>query len=142
MTDVKDRILWCRNKTRHPHWEAMVPAGTYWLGDPCYCIDNQNVWMNLCSQWFSGDGYERNPLVHHGDHFVLGFSTQHGDGCYADNYGFEYGVDAGMIGLVPVGFADKDPGGLSRKVVFEKPTYCERTPEGVLTFGRFRINTD
>lgn len=143
--------------------EITVPAGEYWLGDPCYSVRNED-WM----PWLEAANYEDERFVLWAkipgtEHWVLGLSTQWGDGCFTDEQGNEYGVDAGLIGLVPVahnpttnfrldenGVNEFGVGGIARKVVFDRPTRCFIDTEGVafregthhvLTFGSIRIET-
>jgi hypothetical protein len=77
-----------------------VPAGKYVLGDPCYAVP-QELWSDACD---TSDCFTRPIGIVSRDgtrHKVLGFSTKWGDGVYRGSNGFEYGVDAGLIGLVP-----------------------------------------
>lgn len=116
-----------------------VPAGTYQLGDPCYTVPD-DAWMPLLE---SCGYFEDSPIGTLPDGTkVLGFSTQYGDGSYRDNRGNSYGVDAGMIGLVPV--PDDTPLGPRNDgmvVKFNKPTVCHRNPNGTLQFGNIVIKT-
>lgn len=133
-TKEKARII------RVQSWKVEVPAGTYYLGDPCYSIQNNDTWSKVCDGWFNGNEYGQ-PLAEIGDSFVLGFNTRHGDGVYYDQNGAEYGVDSGTIGLVPIELADCDPGRLCQKVTFKHRTICTRDDEGTLEFGKYRIVT-
>lgn len=85
-----------------------LPPGRYWVGDPCYAITNDGddigIWFRLCDDMFAKEGGERGAAVAHdkesGFWFVAS-STAHGDGTYEGSDGRTYGVDAGMIGVVP-----------------------------------------
>ncbi len=121
-------------------FKVTVPAGTYWLGDPCYAVP-QDLWMTLLD---SCDYFTDNPVgtVTGSDgrqYHVLGFSTAYGDGCYEDQHGNEYPVDAGMIGLTPVGLVESYPHGC-KLVEFTEDTLCTWY-EGVMKFGSYKINT-
>ena len=71
-----------------------MPAGDYYVGDPCY-VFNKSTWTNYTAvgagvvQTFNG-------------HKCVSFYTKYGDGLYQDNEGFAYEVDSGTIGMIPV----------------------------------------
>jgi len=73
---------------------VVVPKGAYILGDPCYVVPNAD-WGALLASC----NYFNEPVGSVGDFKVLAFGTKWGDGCYPDNKGNKYGVDAGLIGL-------------------------------------------
>lgn len=111
-----------------------VPAGRYFLGDPCYCFSTR--WSEVLerSKYFD-------DVLKEGRRFAMAFNTTHGDGTYLDGKGMEYPVDAGMIGLVSVVMAEINPGKASRIVRFKQPTECF-TEGGKLHFGDIVIDTD
>jgi len=113
--------------------KVVVPKGDYYLGDPCYIIQDSD-WDNLLE---SSDCF-RKPVGIVRTFQVLAFSTAFGDGEFKDNYNNSYSVDSGLIGLVPVEF---NPEADSTKVSFKKPTIC-RSVEGVLIFGNIVIDTN
>jgi hypothetical protein len=103
-----------------------LPAGTYYIGDPCYVIKDED-WMqalnetnffNLCASPEAVRKREFNPknlrngafLYHAKDHdfhyHLAASSTKFGDGDYpCKNNGCEIGkcgVDAGLISAIPV----------------------------------------
>lgn len=124
--------------------EATLPAGTYYIGDPCYSLPN-HLWMT----WLEAADYENehDVLVANVDGFpVVGVGTEHGDGTYPDQRGNHYAVDAGLIGLVPVQLVDRETaaGNASlgvHKVKFEHPVKCYRDHAGVIHIGEYRIET-
>ena len=69
-------------------------------------------------------------------------NTAHGDGVYHDQFGNEFGVDAGMIGCIPlelVGNFDPRDG---CAVEFTEPFTCGYEDEGgVIRIGEHRIPT-
>lgn len=98
-----------------------VPAGAWFIIDPCYTFahDTQGFtqWRALLSS-SAMFGYDDNqpggigtiPVPDSTDAAgapvqvqlsVAAVSTAHGDGVYYDTDGHAYGVDAGMIGVVP-----------------------------------------
>lgn len=103
-------------------WRAEIGgAGTYYVGDPCYCMGGQK-WMEFLRAWYrdpeafiDGDGNSApkdNPLnasvveTPEGKAFIM--STGFGDGCLADSDGNTYGIDSGTIGVVQVGLVNRD----------------------------------
>ena len=120
---------------------VVVPPGKYFLGDPCYAVPD-DLWDEL----LESNAYFEIPVGKAGGHDVLGFSTAYGDGTYEDQYGHAFPVDAGLIGLVPVALVNEKeiaeytelPG---IWVEFTTPTTCSSN-NGVLTFGKYHINTD
>lgn len=116
-----------------------VPAGTYVLGDPCYCFaDDSGTWEELLEI----TDYFRQPLAELLEGIVLGFPTAHGDGIFFDNDGYEYPVDSGMIGLVSIELVEKAHfNRTGRVVVFDAPTECKLN-DARLKFGKYVIDTD
>ncbi len=123
-------------------WTVTVPAGRYFLGDPCYAVPNE-YWMPLLE---SCEVFEGSPVGQANGLQVLAFGTVWGDGTYYDQHGASYPVDAGLIGLTPIALAQQHNDfeqleGLGCIVNFDSPTTCTKA-EGVLTFGPFSIDTD
>ena len=123
---------------------AIVPAGTYYLGDPCYAIIDED-WgplLDACNYFQDGNGEI------HGFH-IVGLSTAYGDGTYLGTDNVEYFVDAGMIGLVPIEYLEtRAPRRLkellrcsyARFITFDKETVCTNE-NGYLQFGKITIDT-
>lgn len=127
-----------------------VPAGRYFLGDPCYAVpDNAGQWDTLldsCGHFGLDDGPQSSPVGTVLGHQVLGFPTAHGDGAYFDQDGNEYPVDAGLIGLTPeVLYRQVEDQDWLRKagmiVDLAEETLCT-TDGSLLVFGTHQINTD
>ncbi len=130
-------------KIKSTFFVVEVPAGKYFLGDPCYAVADKD-WHGLLD---SCGYFEDSPIgtIPNTDRKVLAFSTMYGDGSYQDQYGNEYGVDAGMIGLTPlVDEFDKKQllESLGLIVEFTRPTKCSNKTEGVLEFGKYSIDTN
>ena len=77
-----------------------LPAGKYYIGDPCYVID-EDRWSDFVDASFGSDQkgiavteFDGHPMYAHG--------TAYGDGCYLGSDGVRYGVDAGMLSVVPL----------------------------------------
>lgn len=115
-----------------------MPAGEYYLGDPCYAVPNER-W----TEWLEAADYTRQNVLRADldGQPVLGFSTLYGDGVYPGSDGHEYPVDAGLIGLVPVAVAGDDwDERLGRKVTFTDTVVCQYE-RGLLRFGDITIDT-
>ena len=80
-----------------------IPKGEYFIGDPCYCFGDD--WDTILDKtdFFKEEYYYRNKLL-------AAFGTKYGDGTYLDQFGNEFPVDAGMIGIVPVCMITKEGG--------------------------------
>lgn len=114
-----------------------VPAGAYYLGDPCYTVPN-DMWMELLGTCdFFGV-----PIGTVGGQQVVAFRTAWGDGLYQGSDGFQYPVDAGLIGLVPIALNPAfDRQDLVTLVVYERATECSTDGAGGLMFGGVEIDT-
>jgi len=106
--------------------QVTLDAGEYWLGDPCYCIKDED-WM----PWLEECEYETETnlvgAIPGTEHEAVGFATSFGDGVYPFTIDgeeeFELGVDAGMIGFVPVEYNEKPKyEALVTKVKFDRMT--------------------
>ena len=124
----------------------VFPAGNYWIGDICYAIKDSK-WKGMIKST-GCFGLEMNSKVknwndgcftYNGEKcFVDG--TAYGDGCYLDNHAKEYGVDAGLIGIMPLGACDGDSlnGGHPIRFEYDFEVYADN---GVFYFGDVIINT-
>ena len=120
---------------------VLIRAGQYVLGDPCYTTPDDD-WLPLLE---SCDYFRGSPVADiGGGKTILGFGTMHGDGCYYDNFGSSYPVDAGLLGLVPIEYAQLNEGKLypDHIVNFDKDTRAIDNGGGRLIFGQYTINTD
>ena len=119
--------------------KVQVPAGEYYLGDPCYFFTHDDWGKVLQSCHTFSDPIGKSP----NGRPVLGFSTAHGDGVYEGSDGFAYGVDAGMIGLIPVDGITREKDEVERlcnKVKLPAKTICKNN-RGRMTFGSIEIDT-
>jgi hypothetical protein len=132
-------------------YEITVAAGQYYLADPCYVLDNEEIYDGLIEQDLEIDN-------------LVILDTIHGDGMFLDQFGNEYGVDSGQISLIPVSVSDckvlnkrtpikKHRGGITMQektltrnplvtvqmVTFTKPTKVSRK-NGVMHFGAIEID--
>ncbi len=115
---------------------VIMPAGRYAVGDPCYHLglSNSREWDAFLEQQQEGHAGE------FGGRTAWAADTAHGDGEYYDDEGRNYGVDAGMIGVVGMLEGEQVPDGMW-EVVFERPFPCGRGG-GVIVIGNLRIDTD
>ena len=78
-------------------------AGTYWIGDPCYVFPNsgpqEHYWDDILDK---ADFFSIPCEVTVDEVTVLAGSTRYGDGSYMGNDGIGYGVDAGLLGIIPL----------------------------------------
>lgn len=130
-----------------PVGPVMMPAGEYYIGDPCYVIADQD-WMTYLDTW------PAHPNPHIG--WVDGAAryknmtcfqagTAYGDGEYKDNKGRKYGVDAGMLGIVPLALCEptkKEMRELGRVAKFDKPFRVYRDEDYTFYFGEYTIPTN
>ena len=117
-----------------------IPAGNYYVGDPCYSVPG-DLWM----PWLEAADYETSSREHVlvadiDGKPVVGVSTAFGDGVYRGSDGFNYPVDAGLIGLVPASIAKAATSNLRNLVEFKEPVTC-RYDGGTITLGHIRIET-
>ena len=127
--------------------KVKVQAGTYYVGDLCYVIKSNDMWSKVGSAMYPNGGNDsvEGQIVVDG-HEMISYSTMYGDGTYYDNFGNEYPVDAGLIGLISVDAIEKINGGpvdmtLGNVVTFEEDFVCD-SEDGVLTFGNIIIHTE
>ena len=75
-----------------------------WIGDPCYVLQDE-LWDDVCEQIFKGGHKEVGHVItvnYNGTEIsFIQCGTAYGDGCFNSNTGFEYGVDAGCLAIVP-----------------------------------------
>ena len=122
----------------------MMTKGEFWMGDLCYVIDDR--WDEICSCLFSKKNSSRAGgefELEDGIKFAL-YSTAWGDGCYSDNKGNNYGVDAGVIGCIKVTDLHKMGEGVSSLGTVHIFTEDFETgyDNGTIFFGDVRIETD
>jgi len=119
-------------------------AGKYVLGDPCYCFGHEKESDDLWCDLLDSSSFFERPIGNVNGVKILGFHTAFGDGCYIGSKGFEYGVDAGLIGLVPFDFAISQIGTIKEDlhtiVEFSEDFVCSND-NGVMKFGDIIIDT-
>jgi len=82
-----------------------------WIGDPCYVIQDE-LWDDVCAQIYKGGHKEVGHVItvnYNGNELsFIQCGTAYGDGCFSSQTGFEYGVDAGCLAIVPEELIHKD----------------------------------
>lgn len=119
-------------------------AGKYYIGDICYAILDQN-WDKLIEET-GCFGLDTNSNVNWDGRFIYNSqvcfvdSTAYGDGVFFDNEGREYGVDAGLIGIMPIKACDGDSMNGGNIVEF-KTVFRVFANNGSFQFGNITIET-
>lgn len=80
-----------------------LPAGKYYIGDPCYVID-ERLWSDFCNVTMRGDEdiAMNGCIIDFQGHKCFVCATNSGDGTYTDQMQREYDVDSGLIGAIPM----------------------------------------
>lgn len=125
-----------------------LPAGSYYVGDPCYAIgaDGTSEWTDLVHQLCAST---QGKHIQQGAHRWKGqqmwlHKTSYGDGGYYDQHGREYSVDSGMLAAVPAALCNRYPLArlerLGKIVIFHEPFACSYR-NGLFKIGHIRIQT-
>lgn len=122
--------------TSDKNFTITVPAGTYWLGDPCYSVPD-DLWLTLLN---SCEFFDL-PVGTVNGHKVYASPTAYGDGEYVGTDGSSYPVDSGLIGLVPEALVTEEPSGLSRKITINH-NFLFGYEDGVILIDTIKIDTD
>jgi len=132
--------------SRNTFKSARLPKGKYFVGDPCYVIQDKE-WDEVgeATGWFGADAsinakeFDGTFMTKNG----MGFadSTAWGDGCYTDIKGkFYIPVDSGLIGLVPFTDDMEFKPYLGQVVEFEHDFDVE-AHKGSFVFDKYVIET-
>lgn len=113
----------------------MIPAGEYYIGDPCYVFSEAD-WDTICRQ------DSKNVHEIHGKKFAD--ASTGGDGSFLDTNGNSYSVDSGSLGVVPIDlvFNQEDALRQGRIVVFETPVLFKYIEDELLVIGDIVFNLD
>lgn len=120
-----------------------LPAGKYYIGDPCYAFDDS--WGDVLKET---DFFYAEPCTIGTSRLAAG-STAYGDGEYYDQENTAYPVDAGLIGALPINLLKRDgklnpkkikEDNLGRVVEFKEPFMVEIN-NGFFRFGHIEIDT-
>lgn len=142
-----------------------LPAGSYFIGDPCYAIPDKDWGDVLDATCFFGLYEDEKAMTGDGDYQdkedqggvfewkgfkIAAHSTAYGDGVYASNIGTGFSVDAGLIGAVPGALVSEaielgettleQLDRLGKMVTFDKPVRISYS-EGTIKIGDIEIYT-
>jgi len=131
-----------------------LPAGQYYVGDPCYVIADEK-WSDFLDAWDTQlgrdhDGHRISGIFEFEGHQVFAGYTAHGDGTFD-----HFPVDSGTIGVVPISLVSKrniseeglwdfkqiEEQGLGEFVTFDEPFEADEA-EGTFYIGDMEIETD
>lgn len=116
-----------------PKLDNFLPAGEYFICDPCYVVPNEK-WDDFCEQLFSQNDNEIKQIKID-DFLIQCQNTAFGDGRYFDDSYNGYDVDAGLIGATPKAI---NPDATNYEVfTFDEPfqvIYNDETDEGRIEF--------
>lgn len=114
-----------------------LPAGKYYIGDPCYVFDES--WDRLLE---STNYLQNKGPVDFDGYTLFAYSTAYGDGTYTDQHGNEYPVDAGLLGAIPIELIEV-PSGEEDGTILDAPNGLEVYHDnGTFYFGDIIIKTD
>ena len=94
-----------------------LPPGKYYVGDPCYVFQDE-TWGRLIAE--AQEPMLHGDIVEFDNRQLWAHSTMYGDGIYEDQNGVEYGVDSGIIGIIPIELID-DPAGEENGLIIDFP---------------------
>lgn len=118
-----------------------MPSGEYYVGDLCYVMHDR--WDELCNLTIQDNKVLNGEFtLSDGTRFAL-FSTMYGDGCYEDQIGNQYPVDAGLIGCILLkDISPSEMENIKHGKVHVFPQYFTPIEEdGVIVFHKIRIDT-
>lgn len=132
----------------------ILPAGIYFIGDPCYLID-WDSWDKIgeATNWFGCDTRKTEPpvdwddgLYHWNGKPCFASHTKYGDGCYLTTRGKrEIWVDSGTIGATLFdGNPPADAGmgfWLGGVIEYHQKPFEVWEEDGVFHIGKIKIDT-
>lgn len=130
-------------------FRATLPAGKWWIGDPCYVFPHDgpmgNKWDELLDEvdFFETLSYGD---LDDGKIKVWAASTAYGDGRYVGSNGKAFPVDAGLIGIAPmetVEYLNRTDNDLEYCGAFVefKESFVVESRNGNFFFGHIGIDT-
>ena len=127
-----------------------IPAGVYYIGDPCYPFSSSDGWNDILEK---SDYFAKTMIMHNG-HAVGAFGTAHGDGSYIgkmpEGRMHEFPVDSGLIGFVSINLIPPDFIASLRSgeevcgalVEFSDPWTASSWKDGIIRIGHAFIDTN
>lgn len=126
-----------------------LPAGTYYIGDPCY-VFNDDYWSDICNKLFANEDWKNMNKIVINETFIYMASTFYGDGEYKDQFMNSYPVDAGLLGIVPISIIQENNKISVDDIIskhlgviktFDSDFEVFRDEDGVFYFGDIIIDT-
>jgi hypothetical protein len=115
-------------------------AGKYYVGDLCYVLNDR--WDEFCSLTISGRHVLDGTFALKDGTTFWTHCTMYGDGSYRDQQGRDYGVDAGLIGVISIEDMDREPFCVSGGQVIEfKHAFEPYYQNGTFYIGNVVIKT-
>ncbi len=113
-----------------------VPAGTYYIGDPLYVLDeelSEDIFGEM-EAYISGLYRKKDST----DFFFLA-RTGCGDGEYEGTDGSIFWVDSALIGIVPISLCSENTKG-GHVYSFTSPVTCHFSKKGIFSFASHTEN--
>ena len=122
-----------------------LPAGKYYIGDPCYVIA-EDRWSDFCDASYppgAGVNARGIAVTEFDGHPMYAHGTAYGDGSYLGSDGVSYGVDAGMLSVVPIALVSdmSEAKRLGSIVTFNHDFKADRDDEYIFHFDDIDIPT-
>lgn len=92
--------MWSRN----PSTKVTLPAGKYYIGDPCYAFGKTDLYKKV---WGDQFGYENGYYTNGTSHIVV-HRTAYGDGVYRGSNEMIFYVDSGTICIASIDLVVED----------------------------------
>lgn len=114
--------------------------GKYYVGDLCYVLSER--WDEFCSLTISGRRVLDGTFAFKDGTTFWTHGTMYGDGSYYDEQRREYGVDAGLIGVVALKDIDENPNCIDGGQIIEfKHAFEPYYQNGTFYIGNITIKT-
>ena len=127
----------------------VLPSGKYWIGDPAYVFPNDGPMSNKWDELLEKSNFLEGEMpveLDDGKIKVWAAGTAYGDGRYPSSIGFDFPVDSGTLGIIPIEIVaylnrtDVDLNQLGYILNFKTP-FRISVEDGAFTFGHITINT-
>ena len=88
--------------------QITLPAGEYYVGDPCYSVSHDAEGSEAWNAILTSSNIFEDCIKGSWNGFdVIASRTAYGDGVFTDqNDEYEFGVDAGLIGVIPAALVE------------------------------------
>lgn len=151
----QDAVSWEKNEVLVERYEVdsetqvTVPAGRYFVGDPCYATgDDHATWVKWCDRAFIDPNRDEIGSGTYNGYPVIGVHTMYGDGEFRGTGGRSFPVDSGQIGVVAaevmenMGVTAEQIDGLGYVIDFDEDVVIQRNNDtGEIIIGDIVIMT-